>query len=475
VGLVFNGLLRYSPKLELEGDLAKSWEVQGGGKRIVFHLRSGVKWHDGAPFTSADVAFTYQALQDPKLASPRKGPFELVEKVECPDPLTVVVAYKRPFAPALESWGLGIIPEHLLKGQDLSKADFNKHPIGTGPYRFVRWTPNQSIELAANPDYWEGKPHIQRYLLRIIPEAGSRLLELKSEGIDSISLSPDQYMHQTSGALFDKTLAKHRYLSTSTYTYLGFNLDHAPFNDKRVRMALSRAIDRQALIDGILQGLGRPCTGPYSPAMPAYNKVVKAVPYDLSAAAKLLDEAGWVPGADGIRAKAGKRLSFALLANKENPVREAVATVLQQQFKRIGVEAQPQLLAWSLLVSQYIDKKNFDVVVMGWQLGLDPDLYDIWHSSKTHPGEFNFIGYKSAQADRLLEQGRTTFDPAARTAIYRRLHALIAADEPMAFLFAPDDLFALNRRFKGLLETSTGVSWYWATRWYVPKSFQLYP
>jgi peptide/nickel transport system substrate-binding protein len=375
----------------------------------------------------------------------------------------------------LESWGLGIIPEHLLKGQDLGKAEFNKHPVGTGPYRFVRWTPNQSIELAANPDYYEGKPHIRRYLLRIIPEAGTRLMELKSEGIDSLNFTPDQYQHQSGGPAFEKTVAKYRYPSTSTYTYLGFNLARAPFDDKRVRMALSRAIDRQALINGILLGLGQPCTGPYSPAMPAYNKAVKAVPYDLSAAAKLLDEAGWVPGKDGIRAKDGKRLSFAMLANKENPVREAVATVLQQQFKKIGVEAQPQMLAWSLLISQYIDKKNFDVVVMGWQLSLDPDLYDIWHSSKTHPGEFNFIGYHDPAADRLLERGRTTFDPAARKAIYQRLHAVIAADEPMAFLFAPDDLFALNKRFHGLLVTDSGVAWYWTQRWFVPKPFQLYP
>jgi len=209
--------------------------------------------------------------------------------------------------------------------------------------------------------------------------------------------------------------------------------------------------------------------------MPAYNKQVKAVQLDLSASARLLAEAGWKLGPDGIRAKAGKRLSFSLLTNQNNKVRVEVATILQQQFKKIGVEAQPQAIDWSLLISQYVDKKNFDVIIMGWQLGLDPDLYDIWHSSKTHPGEFNFISYKNAQVDQLLEQGRTCFDPARRMGIYREIHARIAEDEPMAFLFAPDELSALHKRFHGMLVTDTGIGWYWPTRWYVPRSIQLYP
>jgi len=474
-GMIFNGLVRYDPKLQLEGDLAKDWKVEQGGRRILFHLRPGVRWQDGQPFTSADVVFTFNALRDPKLASPRKGPFELVSSVQALDPLTVAVSYSKPFVPALESWSLGMLPEHLLKGQDLNKAEFNKHPVGTGPYKFVRWVPNQSIELAANPDYYEGKPHLQRVLERIIAEPSTQLLELKAGGIDSMSLTPDQYKNQVQGADVADHVSVFRYPGLSTYTYLGFNLAREPFSDKRVRMALSRAIDRQALIDAILLGYGKPCTGPYSPAMPAYNKQVKAVPLDLSASARLLDEAGWKLGPDGIRAKAGKRLSFSLLTNQNNKVRVEVATILQQQFKKIGVEAQPQAIDWSLLISQYVDKKNFDVIIMGWQLGLDPDLYDIWHSSKTHPGEFNFISYKNAQVDQLLEQGRTCFDPARRMGIYREIHARIAEDEPMAFLFAPDELSALHKRFHGMLVTDTGIGWYWPTRWYVPRSIQLYP
>jgi peptide/nickel transport system substrate-binding protein len=474
-GMIFNGLVRYNPKLQLEGELAKDWKVEQGGKRIIFHLRPGVKWQDGQPFTSADVAFTFKALMDPKLASPRKGPFELVRSVEAPDPLTVVVNYAKPFVPALESWGQGMLPEHLLKGQDLNKADFNKRPVGTGPYKFVRWLPNQSIELAANPDYFEGKPHLKRVLVRIIPDTGTKLMELKAGGIDSMALSPDQYKNQAQGPEYTGHVRLFRYPSLSTYTYLGFNLARVPFNDKRVRMALSRAIDRQALINAILLGYGKPCTGPYSPGMPAYNQAVKAVPFDLSASASLLDAAGWKLGPDGIRAKAGKRLSFALLTNQGNKVREDVAAVLQQQFRKIGVEAQPQTVEWSLFITQYLDKKNFDVVIMGWQLGLDPDIYDIWHSSKTHPGEFNFISYKDARVDQLLEQGRTCFDPARRMAIYREIHARIAADEPMAFLFAPDEISALHKRFHGMLVTDTGIGWYWPLRWYVPRSIQLYP
>jgi peptide/nickel transport system substrate-binding protein len=476
VSLVFNSLLRYDPKFQLEGSLASSWEVQKGGLRLVFRLRPNVKWHDGQPFTSADCLFTYQAIMDPKLATPRKGPFELVEKVSAPDAQTFVVDYKKPFAPALDSWaGMSIAPKHLLEGKDISKSDFNRNPVGTGPFKFVRWAPNQEIELAANPDYYEGKPHLKRYLYRIIPDETTMLSELKTQGIDTMALKPDQYMKETADPRFVAAFNKYKYPNISTYSYFGFNLEKPMFQDKRVRKALSHAIDRKALVDLILLGLGRPCSGPYSPLVPAYNQAVQPVTYDLKLAGDLLDQAGWKLNAKGIREKDGQPMKFNISTNKGNKIREDVATVLQEQFKKLGVQTEVQVIEWSVYVQNYLDKKNFDTVVMGWQLGLDPDLYDIWHSSKTHEAEFNFVSFKNAECDRLLEQGRTTFDLKKRLDIYHRLHALLAEEEPVAFLFSGDDLSALHKRFRGLLKNDAGYTWEWPTRWYVPKSVQMYP
>lgn len=472
VDLVFNGLVRYGPDLKLEGDLAESWQVRDGGRTIVFRLRPGVKWHDGAPFSSADVKFTVESILDPKVASPRKSGFELLERLETPDPLTVVARYKRPFAPALQAWGIGIAPRHLLEGKDVNEDPFNRNPVGTGPYRFVKWVDKQYIELAANPHYHEGPVRIRRVLLRHIPEAATQLLELRTGGIDSMSLQPEQYAKQTGGAAFDRVARRFRYPGLSQYTYLGFNHGRRPFGDPKVRWALSHAIDRDELIQGVAEGLAQPCSGPYSPLMPAYDPSVKPVAYDLAKAAALLDEAGWRPGPDGVRVKDGKRFEFKLLTNKGNVAREKTVLILQQQFAKIGVKAEVQVIEWSTFLSNYVDKRNFDAVVMGWQLALDPDQYSIWHSSQTGDGQFNFIGYRDPVVDGLLERGRTEFDPERRTAIYRAFHRRLHEQQALCFLYAPDSLSALSRKFQGLLETETGYGWYWPTRWWIPASVQ---
>jgi peptide/nickel transport system substrate-binding protein len=472
IELVFNGLLRYGPTLQLEAALAQSWQVKDGGKTIIFKLRPGVKWHDGEPFTSADVKFTVESILDPKVASPRKSDFDLIEKVEIPDPLTVVVRYKKPFAPALEAWIGGIAPKHLLEGKDVNKDAFNRHPVGTGPYKLVKWLDKQYMEFEANPDYFEGKVHISKYRIRFIPEPATELLEMRTGGIDGMNLQPDQFVHQTDGADFDKVARKIHLAGRSAYTFMGFNLKRQPFDDKRVRQALSYAIDRDELIKGVMEGLAQPCSGPYTPVMPAYNQAVKPYPLDLTKSAQLLDEAGWKLGKDGLRSKDGKPFKFSLLTNKGNAPREKTVLILQQQFKKLGVSVDVQILEWSTFLSDYVDKKNFDVIVMGWQLSPDPDQYSIWHSSQTKDGQFNFISYNNPEVDRLLERGREEFDPAKRVAIYRKFHALVAEDQPLAFLYAPDSLAALSRKFQGILETPTGIGWYSATHWYIPKSAQ---
>jgi peptide/nickel transport system substrate-binding protein len=359
-----------------------------------------------------------------------------------------------------------------LEGKNQNEDDFNRAPVGTGPYRFVKWVDKQFIELEANPNYFEGPVHITRVLVRFVPEPATQLLELKTGGIDGMTLQPEQYAKQTDGEAFERLARKFRYPGLSQYTYLGFNHARAPFGDRRVRWALSHAIDRDELIRGVALGLARPCTGPYSPLVPEYDPSVEPVRYDLTEAARLLDEAGWKLGSDGVRAKDGRRFEFKLITNKGNAAREKTVLILQQQFAKLGVKVQVQLIEWSTFLSNYVDKKDFDAVVMGWQLGLEPDQYSIWHSSQTGPGQFNFISYKNPVVDRLLEQGRMEFDPRKRVAIYRAFHRALAADQALCFLYAPDELSALSLKFRGLLENDKGYGWYAPTRWYIPKSAQ---
>ena len=473
VGVVFNGLVKYNESLELVGDLAESWDIGKEGLEIVFHLRKSVRWHDGHPFTADDVVFTYQKLIDPTIKTPYSGDFERVARLERVDENTVRVTYKEPFSPGLASWGMAIMPKHLLEKEDFNKSSFSRHPIGTGPYRFKRWKTGEFVELVANPDYFEGRPYIDGYLYRIIPDQATLFLELRTEGIDSLDLTPLQYERQTESPFFKRTYKKFRYPAFA-YTYIGYNLTDPRFRDIRIRKALSLAVNRKEVIDGILLGLGRECTGPFVPESWAYDPTVRPLPYDPEEAKRLLLEAGWRDtDGDGWLDKNGEIFEFTLLTNQGNEQRRMIAELVQRQWAKLGIRAKIRVIEWAAFLSEFIDKKNFEAFILGWSLSRDPDLYDIWHSSKTREGEFNFIQYKNVEVDRLIEEGRRIFDPEKRKAIYHRVHHLISEDHPCTFLYVPDALPIVHARVKGVRSSPIGIG-YNFIKWYVPKNERKY-
>ena len=467
-GWIFNGLTKYDKDIKITGDLAESWDVSADGLTITFHLRRNVKWHDGAPFTSRDVLFTYKTLKDPGVATPYSDSLGPVSKVEALDDYTVRVTYKEPFAPALESWGMGIIPEHLLKGKDINKDGFNRKPVGTGPYRFGEWITGNRIVLAANDDYFEGRPHIDKFVARILPDQATEFLELKARGIDYMGLNPVQYARQSDTEDIGRHFNKLRYPAFA-YTYLGYNLKDGKFADKRVRQAISYAINRDSIIQGVLLGLGSPCTGPFPPESWAFNKDVKGYAYDPDKAKALLAEAGWKDtDGDGLLDKDGEPFRFTILTNQANEERKKAGQIIQQDLKKVGIDVKLNALEWQALLHDFIDKRKFEVIILGWALSRDPDAYDIWHSSKTKEGEFNFVGYNNPEVDGLLIEGRQTFDPGKRKEIYHRIHALLADDAPYTFLYVPDALPILHKRFKGVKKEPLGI-WYNFKDWHVPE------
>lgn len=464
-GLIYNGLVKYDKDLNVIGDLAESYEVRRGGLELVFHLRHGVRWHDGQPFTADDVLFTYQKVRDPKTICYFADEFLDVDQVTAPDPYTVRVTYKKPYAPGLGSWGLHIIAKHVYAGGgDFNAHPANRKPIGTGPFKFKAWKTDQYVTLDANLDYFEGRPDIDHYVYRIIPDQSVQFMEMRNQSVDGVELTPDQF--KAYDAMFQHH-QRFRYPAFK-YIYMGFNLQHPLFRDLRVRRAITMAIDRQALVDGILLGLGHPISGPYPLNAWAYNKSVAPLPYDLTAARQWLAEAGWRPDADGHLKKDGNPFAFTLLTNQGNKVRELSAEIIQQQLAKLGIDVQIRVMEFSALQDQ-LDKKNFDAVIIGWQLGLDPDNYSIWHSGE----RFNFVSYHNPDVDRLLIDGRRTFDLAARTGIYHQLHALIAADCPYVFLYCPDDLIAIHKRFQGPAVAPAGIGWNFR-EWWVPRDQQRY-
>jgi len=469
--LIYNGLVKYDKDLKVVGDLAESWEISKGGLVITFHLRRGVSWHDGRPFTSADVLYTYRVTIDPKTPTAYSGDFLKVKKAEAPDPYTFRVTYDKPFAPALTSWSAAILPRHLLEGKDITRSPLARHPIGTGPYKFKEWVTGQKIVLVSNPDYWEGRPYIDGYIMRVIPDMATMFLELRAGGLDRMDLTPMQYTRQTESRLFRRNFAKYRYLSFS-YTYLGYNLRNPLFSDKRVRQAISHAINKEEIIQGVLLGLGKEATGPFKPGTWAHNPAVKRYPYDPARARELLAEAGWKDSdGDGILDKDGKKFSFEIITNQGNEVRRKSAEIIQRRLADVGIQVRIRVIEWAAFVKEFINKRKFDATILGWTIPLDPDLYDVWHSSKTGPDELNFISFRNREVDDLLERGRSTFDLKERKRCYDRIQEILAEEQPYTFLYCPDALPIISARFRGIEPAPIGIGHNFI-KWYVPREEQ---
>lgn len=472
-GQIYNGLVKYDKNLNIVGDLAESFDISPDALTITFHLRSNVKWHDGAPFTSKDVIYTYNVTIDPKTPTAYAEDFKQVKSITAPDSQTIRVVYAAPFAPALASWGMNILPSHLLDGKDITKSPLARKPVGTGPYRFKEWVPGQKIVLEANKEYFEGRPYIDRFIYRIIPDTSTMYMELKAGAIDLMSLTPVQYARQTASKSFTNRFNKYRYPS-STYLYMGYNLRHPLFADKRIRQAMTAAINKDELIQGVLFGMGQKAHGPIVPGRWAYNPSVKDIRYNPEHATELLAQAGWKEkNSDGILLKNGKPFKFTILTNQGNQQRLMTAQIIQQRLRQVGIDVKIRIVEWAAFLKEFVNKGNFEVVLLAWSISQDPDMYDVWHSSKNKPGELNFVGFNNAEVDRLLIEGRNTFDMNKRKQAYFQIQDILAEEQPYTFLYVPDALPVVSSRIRGVEPAPAGIG-HNQNFWYVPKNEQVY-
>jgi peptide/nickel transport system substrate-binding protein len=474
-GLVYNSLLKYDKNLNITGSLAYKWDVGSSGKTLTFHLRKNITWHDGEPFTAHDVKATLDALTHPETRTPYAGDYALITVADVVDNHTFRVTYREPFAPALSSWvGLAILPAHILKlDADVNETRLKKAPVGTGPYILEKWDAQTETVLRANPDYFEGKPPLDRVRIRVIPDLDAQFLELKAGRIDSMNLKPVQFVRLTDQDEFTRRYAKYNYLGFN-YTYLGFNLKHPLFKDKRVRLALSHATPRRQLVKGILHGQGEVIASVFKPGTWAYHTGLQAPVYDLDKAKALLKEAGWTDNdGDGIVEKEGRPLAFTVITNQGNDQRIKTGEILQHAYRQIGVDMQLQVQEWRTFLENTLYPRNFEAFILGWALTPEPDPYDIWHSSKQKPREFNIIGFESPAADALMEQARRTFDQTRRKALLDKFQEILHEEQPTILLYAPYNLLAVHRRFKGIEPAPAGIS-YNFEKWYVPAEQQLY-
>jgi peptide/nickel transport system substrate-binding protein len=477
-GHIYSGLVTYDKDLNPVGDLAESWEFSRDCRDLTFRLRPGVKWHDGQPFTADDVVFTWQTTIDPKVPSPYKSEYEKVESVRAEGPNVVRIHYSQPFAKALSNWATAMLPKHLLEkyvseGRIREAPQNWSAPIGTGPYRFKELRSGEKVVLVANRDYWDGRPYISRIVYRIIPSQATTFLELKARGVDAMTLTALQYARQTNYRAFERAFTKFRHPGNG-YTYIGFNLKDPRFADRRVRQAFAHAINKRELMDGVRLGLAREATGPYKPGTWVYTDKVKTYPFDMEKARQLLAEAGWrEKNADGLLVKDGKPFTFEVLTNQGNDERKKIAEIVQAQLGELGVRVEIRILEWAAFLKEHIKKRNFEAIVMGWGIGIDPDQYVVWHSSQNGPDQLNHISYANPEVDRLLEAGRTSCVQAERVKIYRRLQEVLAEDLPIIYLYFGDALPVVSSRVHGIDPGPNGVRWH-QEKWFVPTPLQRY-
>lgn len=462
----FDAMIRYPKELAKEAEealRAKFPEILPIGEHnptIVFHLRKGVYFQDGHEFDAGDVKFTYEAIMNPQNLSPRTPDFEPIKTVDIMDPYTVKIIYKRLYSPAINAWFMGILPEHLLNEAALTRekqqrglskeaqetfgmrdSQFNRKPVGSGRFQFVEWQGDEFIHLKRFDDYWEGPTQYRDYYMRIIPELFTQEVEFRTGAIDFYSALP----HQVERYKNDPTYQWFSSLSFA-YNYIGYNIRKPLFAEADIRRALGMAINVEEIIQYLVYKEGERVTGPYPKNTEWYDHTIQPLPYDPEGAQAIFKQYGWVINEKGWLEKDGKIFEFNLITNNGNPIRKNLLTIAQNAWKKIGIKVNTQIFEWAVFLSDFVNTGDFDAVVLGWSMNLNPDLYQIWHSSQAGPQQLNFVGYESQRADELIVRIRQEYNRDRQRELAHELHRLIHEDQPYTFLYGPLSTRVLDKK-----------------------------
>ncbi|MBI2487029.1 MAG: peptide-binding protein [Deltaproteobacteria bacterium] len=471
-GNIYETLVKRDNKtLEIIPLLADSWEISEDKLVYTFHIKKGIKWHDGVPFTSKDVLFSYNTITDPKVDAPQlRNYYQDVKNVEVLDDYTVRFTYARPYFLALEfCGGMPIVPKHIFEKGDFNTNPAGRSPVGTGPYKFVKWNTGSEIVLERNEGYWGKKPHIKRIVFKIINDPSVAFQVLKREELDLAGLTPIQWSRQTQSEAFQKNFDKLSYF-TPNYSYVGWNMTKPYFSDKQVRTALTHLVNRELILKEILHDLGEVVTNPFYINSPEYDKSIEPYPYNSEKAKKLLDEAGWIDhDGDGIRDKGGVKFKFEFLIPAGSETGEKIATILKEELDKVGINMQIRKTEWAVF-TQRLNERRYDAVTLAWSMGVESDPYQVWHSSQAEQGS-NFVGFVNKQADRLIEEARTEFNRDKRIELYRKFARIVNEEQPYTFLFCRKSTVALHKRFKGVEVYPLGLD---QLEWFVPLPLQKY-
>ncbi|MDD5157574.1 peptide-binding protein [Sulfurimonas sp.] len=453
-GFLFNGLVKYDKNLsKIIGDLAERFYFEDN-KTLVFKLRENVKWHDGKKFSAKDVVFTYKTLISPNISSPYSTEFRFVESVEASGDYIIKVKYKKPYFKALETWMMGILPEHILRDEkNLMSSSFNKNPIGTGAYKLQQLEHSKNIVLSAFDDYFEGRAKIDSISFHVVPDTMTRFLMLKSSVVDVGSIEPMQFERQLDTEFFKK-FDVHEEISHS-YTYLGFNLKSEKFKNPKVREAISLAINRDEIVSILFFNHAKVCTGPFLPGTKAFNKDVKAPKQNIKRAKELLREAGY---------DEKNPFTFEIATSNSNSIRPYAAQILQHQLKNAGVIVNLRVMEWQAFLNTIVMPHKFDTVLLGWGLSPTPDPYMFWHTDSDTKGGFNLVGYKNEKINKMIEESQSVIDEQKLASMWRAMFKIIVEDNPYLFLYIPDSLTVVSKEIKNIEPSPSGI-WHNYIKW----------
>ncbi|HVE78629.1 MAG TPA: peptide ABC transporter substrate-binding protein [Gemmatimonadaceae bacterium] len=432
-----------------------------GGMDVTWRLRPGIRWHDGTPLTSADVKFTVDAINDPTYNPESTDGFDRIASVDTPDSLTAVVHYKEVYAPYTLQFVRGLLPRHVLQGRDIDRAaDYNRAPLGTGPYRVAEWKTGEHILLERVPDYWRGSeyPRIRRILFKFLTNTNTRVNQLKAGEAHVVALLPWDKFREVSAV---PGIVVHR-MPGNAYEHVTLNQRHfPPFAELAVRRAVAHAVDRELIARTILDGLAPVTDGAIQPLSWAYADDIRRYPYDPARARALLDSAGWRDaGGDGAREKAGRRLAFTLITQAGYAIRESVAQTLQRQLAEVGMDVRVQLVDGTSISALWFDGK-FDAMLHWWHMSADPELTLFFAADRTPPQGRNINYLADDSLTRVLYASDRTVDRARRRALLQaaqRRIAELAPEVPLYSITRLDAIPATLRNFKGN-PTHTGIFW----------------
>ncbi|MBC7563065.1 MAG: peptide ABC transporter substrate-binding protein [Gemmatimonadaceae bacterium] len=463
-GLVTNDeAMNIVPVLALEVPTTANGGVDlrpDGGMDVTWKLRPGITWHDGVPHTSADVKFTVDAINKGDWKPESVDGFDRISSVDTPDSLTAVVHYREVYAPYRLQFVRGTLPKHLLDGKSIDAAtEYNRKPLGTGPYRVVEWKTGEHILLEGVPNYWRGAeyPKIKRLLFKFLPNTTTRINQLKSGEVQMVALVPWDKVRELRGL----PAVRLNTVVGNGYEHVTLNQKHfTPFADVVVRRAMAHAIDRDLIVRSLLDNLVKVVDGPIQPLSSAYEKDVTRYEYNPARARALLDSAGWVVAGDGIRSRAGTRLAFTLITQSGFAIRENVSQALQKQFKDVGIEANVRLIDGTSISSIWF-KGDFDAMLHWWQQGADPEITLFFAADRMPPAGRNINYFRDDTLTAMLYASDRTADEATRITLLKQVQKRLALFVPELPLYNTSKVDAVPATLRGFTGNPTNAGPFW--------------